>query len=379
VSKTDYKEIGKSLSKYWKANPELAKERSNKAHTEDSSKKLSNSMKELWRSASKEWILDRNSKISNWYRNPDNLDKIKEKTDKTKRTHLRRWANSFDKEVKVNRNEVYESNHWLESEIDSKIISNSKSVIPPLELDIYIPEYNLAIEYNGLYSNYFKRYHYNKSKLCEEKGVRLIHIWDYEWNNPIQQRVLKNIILSACNKSIKLYARKLSIKVISNTDKDYSKVKEFFKYNNIQGFRGGKFAICLMDKDDIVMSYLMGKSHFRREDCWEVIRGATKLGYTVIGGASKIWKYFVLNYSPNNCVYYVDYNYFNGNSILKLDSNYRYVGSQPSYKNWWVNENRIKNREPLRHKEITRLQEQGLVIPVFNSGTKTYLWNKLQG
>lgn len=63
------------------------------------------------------------------------------------------------------------------------------------ELDIYLPDYNIAIEFNGtLYHHSSKNvprpqllkysvdedYHINKSKLCLENNVKLIHIFDFQ-------------------------------------------------------------------------------------------------------------------------------------------------------------------------------------------------------
>lgn len=254
---------------------------------------------------------------------------------------------------------------------------NNRTILNKKELDVYIPEYNLAIEYNGTYwhSELYKdkNYHFNKSRLCEEKGIRLIHVWEYEWSNKRQCPILKNIILSACGKiQNKIYARNCRLEI-----KKSNEMKQFFEENNIQGFRGGKFAICLIYNNEIVMAYMMGSAFFGKGKYeWEVIRGATKLGYTVVGGASKIWKYFKDNYNPKSCVYYVDYNYFNGNSIFHLDDNFKLIKIQPSFKNWWVNENLIKNREPKKNKEIKELKKEGLVIPIYNAGTKVYVWEK---
>lgn len=152
-------------------------------------------------------------------------------------------------------------------------------------------------------------------------------------------------------------------------------MKDFFNKNNIQGFRGGSFAICLEYKNEIIMSYLIGKAFFGKGKYqYEIIRGATKLGYNVIGGASKIWNYFIKNYDPQSIVYYVDYNYFNGNSLPYLGL--RYIKTQFSFKNWFVKENKIKNRDPMHHKDIKLLEKQGLVYPIFNAGTKVYVWEK---
>lgn len=258
--------------------------------------------------------------------------------------------------------------------LNIEYIRNDRHIISPFELDIYIPDKKVAIECNGTYYHSYKinkdkNYHYNKSKLCEEQGIRLIHIWEYEWYNERQQPILKNIIKGALGlNDNKIYARKCNIEVIPSKD-----MKQFFNDNNIQGFRPGKFAICLKYNDEIVMSYMMGSAFFGKGKYeWEVIRGATKLNTTVIGGASKIWKYFINNYSPKSIVYYVDYNYFNGKSLPYLDLTY--VKTQPSFKNYFIKDNTIKNRDPMHHKQIKEGYEDGSILQIWNAGSKVYVW-----
>lgn len=254
----------------------------------------------------------------------------------------------------------------------------TRQVITPYELDIYLPDYNVAIECNGTYwhsdaVNTDKNYHYNKSKLCEEKGIRLIHIWEYEWNNERQRPILENIIKNALGLcEYKIYARKCKINVINKS----SELKEFFNKNNIQGFRPGKFAVCLEYNNEIVMSYIFGHCYFGKGkyEC-EVIRGATKLGYNVVGGASKIWRYFINNYNYNNCVYYIDYNYFNGNSLKNLP-NMEFIKTQPGFKNYFTKTGEVKNREPNRNSEIKELYLKGEVYKIYTPGTKVYVWNR---
>ena len=286
-----------------------------------------------------------------------------------------------EEDVKIHRNlsqPQIELQEYISSICNEDIIINTKKIITPYELDIYIPNKNLAIEFNGNYyhttNNVDKKAHYNKSKLCEEKGIRLIHIFEYEWNNERQRPILENIIKNALGvNEHKLFARNLDIE-----ERPSNSMKDFFNKNNIQGFRGGKVAICLVDKitRQVYMSYIMGNAFFGKGKYeWEVIRGATELGYTVIGGASKIWKYFINNYDPNSCVYYIDYNYFNGSSMKNL-SNIKFLQTQFSFKNYWVKEGIVKNRQPNKHKEIKELEKQGLVYPIYNAGTKVYVWQK---
>lgn len=267
--------------------------------------------------------------------------------------------------------------------LNIRYIKHNRKEIKPLELDFYFPENRVAIEVNDIASHNStqsfirgnipidKNYHTNKSKLCEDRGIRLIHIWEYEWNNERQRPILENIIKNALGiNEHKIYARKLDIEV-----RESKSMREFFDTNNIQGFRPGKFTICLVDKNtkEVYMSYMIGSCFFGKGKYdWEVIRGATKLGYTVVGGASKIWKYFIDNYNPKNCVYYIDYNYFNGNSLPHLGLNY--ITTQYSYKNWWVETQEIKNREPMKHKEIKEKYKTGEVLQIYNAGTKVYLY-----
>lgn len=66
-----------------------------------------------------------------------------------------------------------------------RILHNTKRIISPNELDIYIPAIKLAIEYNGLFWHSTKHisdkdYHLNKSVECRKLGIRLIHVYEFE-------------------------------------------------------------------------------------------------------------------------------------------------------------------------------------------------------
>lgn len=86
-----------------------------------------------------------------------------------------------------------EITHNIESYYSGVVILNTRRIIHPYELDLYLPEINLAIEFNGNY------YHNKldttredfKTKLCEDKNIQLLHIWEDDWNKDKQMILIQ--------------------------------------------------------------------------------------------------------------------------------------------------------------------------------------------
>ena len=79
---------------------------------------------------------------------------------------------------------------------------NNGLIINPYELDAYIPELKLAFEFNGIYWHSInkgkdKNYHIMKTKLCRDKNITLIHIFEDLWKT--QQETCKQHITNAIN------------------------------------------------------------------------------------------------------------------------------------------------------------------------------------
>lgn len=86
-----------------------------------------------------------------------------------------------------------------------KYITSDRIILEGLELDVYLPEYKIAIEYNGVYyhSEMMGRgsnYHLNKTTMCDAKGINLFHVNSNEWMNNRLKNVWQNIILNVTNK-----------------------------------------------------------------------------------------------------------------------------------------------------------------------------------
>lgn len=293
----------------------------------------------------------------------------------------------------------FQSKSFFEGEMQDFLMAHDipyemrkRNVIENRELDFYIPSCGVAIEtndvctHNSTHNLRFcqkppkpKNYHYQKSLDCSQLGIRLIHVWDYEWNDERKRPILENIILGACHKlEHRFYARKCGMIHITPTDERWQECNKFFEKNNIQGNRGGKIVIALVDTntDEILMAYKFGHAFFGHGKYeWEMVRGATKLGCQVIGGASRLWKEFIRCYDPNSIVYYVDFNYFVGNGVEHLDG-IEHIKDQISFKNYFVKEKVVKNRDPKNHKQIQQMVAQHKVLELYNAGTRIYVWAK---
>ena len=177
----------------------------------------------------------------------------------------------------------------IKSFYKGEIITNSKNIIPPMELDIFVPTLNLAIEFNGGYwhSEKFKdkNYHIRKYNLCKSKGIRLVSIWEWEiFKDKIKiENFIKNLILE----KKKLFARKLNIKEVSIEDQ-----KSFLKHNHLQGYVSCSLALGLyLDNELIQLMTLRVKS--KKDKLYEIGRLATKTGFTVIGGTKRLFKHLL--------------------------------------------------------------------------------------
>lgn len=203
-----------------------------------------------------------------------------------------------------------------------KVISNVRNIVPGIELDLYLPDYRIAIEINGDYwhSHLFKEntFHQNKTIECAKFGIRLIHIFEYEWLNSNKKDKLFEFLSYTLNIKPKntLYARKLNIQDISINECGY-----FLNKYHLQGNSGGSVRLGLYDNQDLVGVMTFGRPRFNNEFEWEIIRLVYKSDTKVIGGTEKIFSEFIKRYNPTSVVCYSDISKFTGSIYKKLGFN----------------------------------------------------------
>ena len=238
------------------------------------------------------------------------------------------------------------------------------------QLDIYIPKYNFAIEFNGNYwhANLGKSlrepkpvsYHKDKTELARKAGINLMHIWEYDWNDEIKQEIVKSQIkyhLGKINKSNRYYARKLSIKSVSYVD-----TNAFLTKNHIQGMSTSSERYGLYNGDELLALMTFGKRRFDNKDGWELLRFATKLNTSVAGGASKLLKVFANNHKGDTLISYANNDFaYSGNKSLYSKLGFDFIKStEPGYK-WVKNSNKVL--------VVPRYSVQPFKLKAFTAGT----------
>lgn len=263
---------------------------------------------------------------------------------------------------------------FIRSIYDGEIVENTRSIIHNdktdrgLELDIYLPEKKLAFEFNGTYwhstqANIPKRYHLNKSMLCEKEGIRLIHIYEDEWVT--KREKIEQLIKIALGKvDSKIYARDCEVRTITNKE-----AQKFSDITHLQGHRDAKITYGLFYKDELVqlMSFSQTTNARKNGAEWEIIRGCPGSNNIVVGGVSKLFKHFIRDFNPNSVFSYCDFNKFNGKSYEALGMHF--VGYTGPDKYWIINSHMVP-RSPNKYKELKETCD-GVI---WGAGSKKYLW-----
>lgn len=251
------------------------------------------------------------------------------------------------------------------------------------EMDIYIPNHDLGIEFNGLYwhSDIYKdkKYHLKKTKYYNEIGIKLIHIYEDEWYDDVKRNILKSLILSSCNVSINKtieYARKLNVVELDHKPATLSKIRNFYNENHLQGYRDASIHIALVDENfDIIECMSFGYPYYGNKNGpnyhYELIRHCTKMFHNVVGGKERIFKYFINHYPYNNTfknytVSYCDIDKFSGKSYEELG----FTLINHSIQVWGIEDNytRRVNRNPSDNEYFKSIPK------IYGCGNNTYVY-----
>lgn len=283
---------------------------------------------------------------------------------------------------------------WI-SKFNIAVVRGSKSILPDLlQLDFYFPEVNIAIEFNGLahhsefLGNYlrkgktdFKSYHYNKWKLCQQRGIKLISIFEDEWNlrkDVIKKKILKELKL---NSVASIGARKLTVNAISNKKTAVEFLDQHHWQGGIKNFQLGYEAY---HGDKLVAVMTFSKRRAAAE--YELTRYCIGDG-NYPGLFAKMLTQFVSDHSPNKIITFSDNRYASGeiyqNNGFTCVSDLREGYFVTNYKHRWHRSNFQKkviarkfNLDITNKTELQLIREDLKFDRIWDCGKKKWAWAK---
>jgi hypothetical protein len=199
------------------------------------------------------------------------------------------------------------------------------------EIDIYIPEHNLGVEYHGLFWHTQDRIgnlHRKKWELAAKAGMRLVQIFEDEW---IHNRAMcENRIRGLLGVGVRRQARKCSLRKVG-----YKVAMDFLGVWHSQG-AGSRTSECyaLYDGGFVVAVATFGRLRNGAGvagDGWEVLRYASE--GTVIGGFGRLFAAFRAEHKPKEVVSWCDLRWGDGRVYKALGFVQTEV-SVPDY--WWA-------------------------------------------
>lgn len=226
---------------------------------------------------------------------------------------------------------------FIKEKYHKEMVLKYKNTEKNIEYDMFFPDLNLAVDYNELdlhnELHKDKKYHMLKTEEAEKNNIKLIHIYEDDWNK--KKDVIKSRLMNLLNViPTKIFGRKCKIREL--VEKENKIVSSFLKENHMQGMVGSKIKIGLFYNDELVSLMTFGERRVamgvkkNMDGEFEMLRFCNKLNVNVIGGASKIFHYFLEKYKPKVVTTYADRSWSNGGLYMKLGFTYLYK-TEPNY------------------------------------------------
>lgn len=178
-----------------------------------------------------------------------------------------------------------------------------------MELDIYLPDKNIAFEFHGLYFHSdgprgSRTSTSDKVEHCEKAGIDLYIVWEDDWRD--RNTIMKRWVSSVVGAS---EAKKINARDCSVANPEYREVREFLEENHVQGPATGRHYIGLQ-KDNALVAIAVF-SAWGGGDTLKLERYATSAN--VRGGFSKIMSYLDKTVTYKTVETFADLAYSKGN------------------------------------------------------------------
>ena len=346
-----------------------------------SERTINNKLQKIKKRDNTKFVFTKDELIDLWIVKDLTLDEISELKGCSRKTVMNaKDAFGLEKESNISSQE-----RIIKEVLDSHGIlyeHRTRNIIPPFELDFYFPEHNIAIEHCGLYwhsSKFNSDSHiYDKYVLCKNKGIRLITIFEDEINYKFT--IVKNKILNSLGQPFgSVYARKCVVEELTSQEGI-----DFLNKYHIQG-AGKNFLYLGLKKEKELVAVMSFSSNNPSKSVKgiELNRYATK--YSVLGGASKLFKFYIKNYDVTEVTSFCDLRWGSGSVYYNLG--FTLINqSKPNY--WYIVKdkrvhrfNYTKSKLLKEFKEAPSLTEREIaekhnLYRIYDCGNLVFKWKK---
>lgn len=284
---------------------------------------------------------------------------------------------------------------WLRDE-GIEFVENDRSVLSPLEIDLYIPRFGIGIEINPTATHnsdvsifpegsrkIVQSYHQSKSRKAERAGIRLFHVFDWYSDD-----IVKEMILGICGRNERMYARNTVVDAVNVREE-----KDFLDKYHLQGYVASEVAYGLRTSSGELVSIMtFTRPRYGNKDTveWEMLRFCSLSGINIVGGASKLFTAFVKEHNPSSVMSFANFDVSTGTLYEALGFKFsRYT--RPAYR--WVRLNdpsenyswqlvnnmgydKLFGTDYGKGTSNTDLMLQNGFVRVYDAGNKVYVWSR---
>lgn len=224
----------------------------------------------------------------------------------TDHTCLKQGCPKCSNQMSIAEEEIYSFiNEMLPN---ATIERRNRAIIAPQELDIVVPTYNVAIEFDGLiwHSTKFnkdKQYHLAKTEQCLNKGITLIHIFEDEWNNK------KDIVKSILRNAFGCYERVINANECTIKSIETSAVKDFLIENSLFESKKSKYRYGLYTNNGELLSVIAFGKYNKECNSYEILTYSNKLNINIQNGLSIFISHFIKEHKPSAISVSIDRRY----------------------------------------------------------------------
>lgn len=237
----------------------------------------------------------------------------------TNHTCLRQGCPKCSNQMSSGEDEIY--SYLCQILPNCKIERRNRALITPMELDIVVPSRRIAIEFNGLvwHSDKFgkdKSYHIIKTKECDKLGIRLIHIFEDEWN--YKRKQIKSMLLELLGHNINnINGDSCIIKEI-----DTAVARNFIDGNSIDRYKKSKYKYGLYTNDNELVSVITFGNYSKKENSYEIISFVNKLNTVIVNELKNLIHHFVEKHRPSIIKVSIDRRFCYGIQYKELGFNH---------------------------------------------------------